>query len=314
MTGSSCPGTAGIYSCRTHLLDPGGKIMKRRIGIIGGSGVYSLDGVRIEKKLNVETPFGKPSAPLILADYEGIPVAFLPRHGEGHTFSPSEVPYAANIYAMKYADVRKIIAVSAVGSLQEEFKPRHFVIPDQLYDRTKGIRRATFFGEGLVAHVGFGDPFCLNLGRVLAQAAREANATVHEGGTLVVMEGPAFSTRAESNVYRRQGHAIIGMTALPEAKLAREAGICYAVLGMVTDYDVWHATEEDVSVEAVIANIRVNTVRARNTLSRALKLLDRIAEDCGCCGGPEAITGAVMTDPDRCSPLAREHLKVVLER
>jgi len=288
--------------------------MKRRIGIIGGSGVYSLEGVKVEKKLNVETPFGRPSAPLILAEYDGIPVAFMARHGEGHVFSPTEVPYAANIYAMKFAGVREILAVSAVGSLQEEYMPRHFVIPDQLYDRTKGIRRSTFFGDGMVAHVGFGEPFCHRLSRVLADAAREANATVHEGGTLVVMEGPAFSTRAESNVYRRQGHAIIGMTALPEAKLAREAGICYAVLGMVTDYDVWHSTEEDVSVEAVIANVRVNTLRARKPLSGALMELHADDDKCSCCGDQASIQGAIMTDPDRCNPLAREHLKVVLER
>ena len=289
--------------------------MKRRIGIIGGSGVYSLEGVVIERKLTTETPFGKPSAPLILAEYNGIPVVFLPRHGEGHVFSPSEVPYAANIYAMKHAGVRTLIAVSAVGSLQEEFMPRHFVIPDQLFDRTKGIRRSTFFGGGMVAHVGFGDPFCEKLRQVLVMCARETSTTVHSEGTLVCMEGPAFSTRAESRFYRRQGHAIIGMTTLPEAKLAREAGICYAVLGMVTDYDVWHSTEEDVSVETVIANVRMNTVRARKTLAGALKVLGREDEHhCDCCGGAEAIQGAIMTDDERCSPLAREHLKVVLER
>lgn len=289
--------------------------MKRRIGIIGGSGVYSLEGVVIERKLNTETPFGKPSAPLILAEYNDIPVVFLPRHGEGHVLSPGEVPYAANIYAMKHAGVRTLIAVSAVGSLQEEFMPRHFVIPDQLFDRTKGIRRSTFFGDGMVAHVGFGDPFCEKLRQVLVKCGRETSTTVHSEGTLVCMEGPAFSTRAESRFYRRQGHAIIGMTTLPEAKLAREAGMCYAVLGMVTDYDVWHSTEEDVSVETVIANVKMNTVRARKTLAGALKMLGMEDEHyCDCCGGAEAIQGAIMTEDERCSPLAREHLKVVLER
>ncbi len=289
--------------------------MKRRIGIIGGSGVYSLDGVVVERRLTTETPFGKPSAPLILAEYNGIPVVFLPRHGEGHVLSPSEVPYAANIYAMKHVGVRTLIAVSAVGSLQEEFMPRHFVIPDQLFDRTRGIRRSTFFGDGVVAHIGFGDPFCEPLRQVLIAAARETSTTVHQDGTLVCMEGPAFSTRAESKIYRRQGHAIIGMTALPEAKLAREAGICYAVLGMVTDYDVWHSTEEDVSVETVIANVKMNTIRARKTLAGALKVLGVEGEhDCTCCDGPEAIHGAIMTHSERCSPLAMQHLKVVLER
>ncbi len=289
--------------------------MRTRIGIIGGSGIYSLEGVRIEDRIKTETPFGKPSAPLILADFEGVPAAFLPRHGEGHTLSPSEVPYAANIYAMKHAGVRQIIAVSAVGSLQERYAPRHFVVPDQLFDRTKGVRRDTFFGDGLIAHVGFGDPFCGRLGEVIAEAGRRANATVHEGGTLVVMEGPAFSTRAESRVYRSQGHAIIGMTTLPEAKLAREAGICYAVLGMVTDYDVWHDTEEDVSVETVIANVRVNTVRARKTVALALEALGGAGDlQCGCCGGPEAIGQSVITAPERRNTLTTEHLRTILAR
>ena len=288
--------------------------MKKRIGIIGGSGVYSFDGVRIEGELNTETPFGRPSSPLILAEYDGIPLVFLPRHGEGHTLSPSEVPYAANIYAMKHIGVRQIISVSAVGSLQEKYHPRHFVLPDQLYDRTKGIRRSTYFGGGLVAHIGFGDPFCKKLSGILAGSAEEADATVHRGGTLVCMEGPAFSTRAESNIYRRQGHAIIGMTALPEAKLAREAGICYSILGLVTDYDVWHESEEDVSVEAVMANIRVNTILARRTIEKALKKMDPEDTECNCHGGAEAIESSIITAPENRSYLAKEHLKVILER
>jgi 5'-methylthioadenosine phosphorylase len=288
--------------------------MKNRIGIIGGSGVYSFDGVRIEGELNTETPFGRPSAPLILAEYDGIPLVFLPRHGEGHILSPSEVPYAANIYAMKHIGVRKIISVSAVGSLQEKYHPRHFVIPDQLFDRTKGIRRSTYFGGGLVAHIGFGDPFCQELSGILASSAEEADATVHRGGTLVCMEGPAFSTRAESDIYRHQGHAIIGMTALPEAKLAREAGICYSILGLVTDYDVWHESEEDVSVEAVMANIRVNTARARRTIENALKKMDPDDTECNCHGGAEAIESSIITTPENRSYLAKEHLKIILER
>ncbi len=288
--------------------------MKNRIGIIGGSGVYSFEGVRIEQELNTETPFGKPSAPLILADYNDIPLVFLPRHGEGHTLSPSEIPYAANIYALKNAGVRQLISVSAVGSLQDIYHPRHFVIPDQIYDRTKGTRRSTYFGGGIVGHVGFGDPFCAELSEVLFRAAEEADATVHKGGTLVCMEGPAFSTRAESRVNRSQGHAVIGMTAIPEAKLAREAGICYAALCMITDFDVWHETEEDVSVEAVVANVRMNTVRARRTIENALHAIDIHKTDCACHGGKSAIEGAIMTTPEHRSYLAKEHLKVILER
>jgi len=197
--------------------------MKNRIGIIGGSGIYTFEGVRIEQQLNVKTPFGQPSGPLIIAEYKDIPLVFLPRHGEGHILSPSEVPYAANIYALKHAGVRQLISVSAVGSLQKVYQPRHFVIPDQIYDRTKGMRRSTFFGGGMVGHVGFGSPFCSVLSDILLKAAENADAVVHDGGTLVCMEGPAFSTKAESNVYRSQGHSIIGMTSVPEAKLAREA-------------------------------------------------------------------------------------------
>ncbi len=288
--------------------------MKNRIGIIGGSGVYSFEGVRIEQRLKTETPFGKPSAPLIMADFDGIPLVFLPRHGEGHIFSPSEIPYAANIYALKHAGVRQLISVSAVGSLQEKFHPRHLVIPDQIYDRTKGIRTSTFFGEGVVGHIGFGDPFCGKLSDILFKAAKEADATVHKGGTLVCMEGPAFSTRAESKVYRNQGHAIIGMTTIPEAKLAREAGICYAALCMITDYDVWHETEEDVSVETVMANVRVNLVRARKTIKNALLAMDVNKTICSCSGGQSVIDGAIMTAPEHRGYLAKEHLRVVLER
>lgn len=288
--------------------------MKNRIGIIGGSGIYSFEDIKIEQQLNTETPFGKPSAPLILADYKNIPLVFLTRHGEGHTLSPSEVPYAANIYALKHVGVRQLISVSAVGSLQKKYNPRHFVIPDQIYDRTKGIRRSTYFGGGMVGHVGFGSPFCGDLSNILFKAAEDADAVVHSGGTLVCMEGPAFSTRAESEVYRRQGHAVIGMTAIPEAKLAREAGICYATLCMITDYDVWHETEEDVSVEAVIANLRVNIVRARKTIINTLQAIDINKTECSCYGGKSGIEQAIMTDPEHRSYLAKEHLKVILER
>ena len=288
--------------------------MKNRIGIIGGSGVYSFEGVRIEQQLNIETPFGKPSAPLTLAEYKNIPLVFLPRRGDGHTLSPSEVPYAANIYALKTIGVRQLISISAVGSLQQQYQPRQFVIPDQIYDRTKGIRRSTYFGGGMVGHIGFGDPFCEELSGILCKAAKDAEAVVHKGGTVVCMEGPAFSTRAESRVYRSQGHAVIGMTAIPEAKLAREAGICYATLCMITDYDVWHETEEDVTVEAVMANVRVNTVRARKTIENALQSIDPGKTECSCCGGRNEIEGSIITAPEHRGYLSKEHLKVILER
>ncbi len=288
--------------------------MDNRIGIIGGSGVYSFENVDDMVRIEVETPFGKPSASLTLAEFDGIPLAFLPRHGEGHHLSPSEVPYAANIYAMKKMGVRQLISVSAVGSLQEKYEPRDFVIPDQLYDRTKGIRRATFFGGGIVGHIGFGKPFCRELSEKLHAAAVKAGVTVHRGGTLVCMEGPAFSTRAESMVYRSQGHAIIGMTALPEAKLAREAGICYATLGMVTDYDVWHETEGDVTVEVIMENMKVNTVRARRTLELVLETLDPSKTLCDCYGGMDGMANSIITAPEQRAFLAMENLKVVLER
>src|SRR5690606_29320212 len=210
------------------------------IGVIGGSGLYAIDGLEDVERVTLETPFGAPSDSYIVGTIAGRRVAFLPRHGVGHRFTPSEVPNRANIYGFKQLGVRYLISVSAVGSLREEYAPGHVVVPDQLFDRTKGVRPFTFFEGGVVAHVGFDRPFCPELAARLYAAAQAAGATVHKGGTLVVMEGPQFSTKAESEENRRRGHALIGMTALPEAKLAREAEIAYATLAMVTDYDVWH--------------------------------------------------------------------------
>jgi len=267
--------------------------MNGRVGIIGGSGICDIPGFEVEREVNEETPFGSPSGPLILGHYEKIPVAFLPRHGIGHILTPSEVPYAANIYAMKASGVRTIISASAVGSLKLQIEPRHFVIPDQLFDRT------------------FGDPFCERLRSILIAAARDNGSVVHPGGTMVVMEGPAFSTRAESLFYRSTDAAIIGMTALPEAKLAREAGICYAIMAMSTDYDVWHETEEDVTIETVIANVQANLENARAILGRALHMLEeRDDGECGCCAGSDTI----MTAVERRSPRKMEDLRVILER
>jgi 5'-methylthioadenosine phosphorylase len=285
--------------------------MADRIGIIGGSGLYSIEGVEIEDVVEVETPFGAPSGPVTLGRLGDTGVAFLPRHGPGHHLMPSEVPFAANIHALKSRGVRTVIAVSAVGSMREDVEPRHFVVPDQIYDRTKGIRRHTFFGDGVVGHIGFADPFCSCVREVLVEAAREAGATTHDGGTYVCIEGPQFSSRAESRIYRGMGVDVIGMTAVPEAKLAREAGICYATLAMVTDYDVWHTSEAEVTVEMVMANMRHNVKLARKALPGALRRLAGGDLSGCCCRGAGA--GSLITPEDARDAAAMERLKVVLE-
>jgi 5'-methylthioadenosine phosphorylase len=239
-----------------------------RIGIIGGSGLYGMEGLEDITEHSVTTPFGAPSSPLVigrLAGMEGVELVFLARHGRDHQFNPSEVPYRANIFAMKTLGVSWIISVSAVGSLQMEVEPGHMVIIDQFIDRTKN-RASTFFDNGIVAHVGFGDPVCPTLRSMLLAASREAGATVHDGGTYVCMEGPAFSTRAESNMYRSFGARVIGMTNLPEAKLAREAEISYATIAMSTDYDCWHEGHDDVTVEQVVRVARKNVATAQRII------------------------------------------------
>jgi len=285
--------------------------MADRIGIIGGSGLYSIEGVEIEEVVEVETPFGSPSGPVTLGRLGDTGVAFLPRHGIGHHLMPSEVPYAANIHALKARGVRTVIAVSAVGSMREDVEPRHFVVPDQIFDRTKGIRRHTFFGDGVVGHIGFADPFCAGVREVLVDASREAGATTHDGGTYVCIEGPQFSTRAESRIYRGMGVDVIGMTAVPEAKLAREAGICYATLAMVTDYDVWHTSEAVVTVEMVMANMSHNVELARKTLHAALRRLD--GTDCTECSCRGAGAGSLITSKDAGDAETLKRLEVVLE-
>lgn len=284
--------------------------MANTVGIIGGSGIYSIPGVEIQSSRRVETPFGDPSAEVTFGSLHGLELAFIPRHGSGHRFSPSEVPYAANIYALKSLGVDTVISFNAVGSLRQEIEPRHFVVPDQLFDRTKGIRRSTFFGDGVVAHASFGDPFCAGLRKILVKAVEKAGAVVHDGGTLVVMEGPAFSTRAESQFYRAQGFHLIGMTTLPEAKLAREAGICYGTLAMSTDYDCWHQSEESVTLDMVIQVVKDNVEMSGRVLAEALMLLDGCApDDCSC----RAITG-VMTSPDATPEVRLAQLGPVLKR
>ena len=259
-------------------------------GIIGGSGLYGLDLDNV-REVTVSTPFGDPSGPVTIGELLGAPVAFLARHGKGHHISPTEVPSKANIYAFKQLGVERIISVSAVGSLKQEIAPLDMVVPDQLIDRTR-LRENTFFGNGLVAHIPMAEPFCPELSVILNTAATDAGATVHRGGALVVIEGPAFSTRAESFLYRSWDASIIGMTTLPEAKLAREAEICYAVLASATDYDVWHDDYESVTVEVVIGNLLKNVETSRGTLERLAPLLAG-PRQCGC---GDALRNAIITD------------------
>ncbi len=276
-------------------------MVEAKIGVIGGSGLYQIDGVSDLTETKIETPFGEPSDLIITGTLQGVPIAFLPRHGKGHRISPSEVPVRANIFALKSLGVERIISISAVGSLREDIHPLDLVIPDQLIDRTKG-RVSTFFGRGLVAHVGFAEPFCPHLSQILHQTARKLGTTARRGGTCVVMEGPAFSTKAESHLYRSWGASIVGMTALPEAKLTREAEICYATLAFVTDYDCWHESAEPVTVEMVVANLIQNAETAKNILKAAIAAAtEKRSCQCG-----TALKDAIIT--------SREHIPANLKR
>jgi len=267
---------------------------KARVAIIGGSGFYQMDGLTDVEEARIEkTPFGQPSDAIVIGTLDGVRVAFLPRHGRGHRILPSELPARANIYALKTLGVEFIIAVSAVGSLRQEIEPQHLVVPDQLIDRTKG-RPDTFFGQGLAAHIAFAEPFCPVLRANLWRSAQEARAAVHKGGTLVVMEGPPFSTRAESNLYRSWGADLIGMTALPEAKLAREAEVCYAILACVTDYDCWYEGHESVTAEMIVANLAKTVAVAQRTVRLALSRLPA-RRDCLCAS---ALHNALVTPLD----------------
>jgi 5'-methylthioadenosine phosphorylase len=262
------------------------------IGVIGGSGLYAMEGLEDVEELRLETPYGTPSDAYIIGSIAGQRVAFLPRHGRGHRLTPSEVPSRANIYGFKQLGVKYLISVSAVGSLQAELAPGHIVIPDQLFDRTKGIRPSTFYGDGIVVHVGFDKPFDAKLGELLAQAARSNGATVHQGGTYVCMEGPQFSTLAESVENRRRGHSLIGMTALPEAKLAREAEIAYAIMAMVTDYDAWHPDHDSVTVDMVVKVLQANSRLAQETIRTVVPLIGDGFES----PAHSALANAIMTD------------------
>ncbi len=264
-----------------------------KIGVIGGTGLYDIEGMTDIEEVNVDTPFGKPSDAIAIGRLERVGIAFLPRHGKGHTILPTAVPSRANIYALKSLGVDHIIAINSAGSFKEEIKPGDLLIPDQLIDRTRS-RINTFFTEGIVVHIPFAEPFCPVLSQILYQAAREAGASVHQGGTYVAMEGPAFSTRAESRLYRSWGADIIGMTALPEAKLAREAEICYASIGCVTDYDSWMERSEPVTIDVIIGCMRGNIDRAKTIIKLAV---GRIPEnrDCDCA---TALKTAIVTAPE----------------
>ncbi|HJR79963.1 MAG TPA: S-methyl-5'-thioadenosine phosphorylase [Anaerolineales bacterium] len=279
------------------------------LAIIGGSGLYTMAGLSNTREHNVDTPFGKTSSPIIVGILEGQRVAFLARHGIGHHITPSEVPYRANIFALKSLGVERIISISACGSLQEEFAPGHIVIPDQIYDNTHG-RVRSFFGEGFVAHVSVADPFCFDLSNQLEAAVRSAGGVTHRGGSFITIEGPRFSTKAESNTYRSWGMSIVGMTACPEAFLAREAEICYATMAHVTDYDVWHVSEAPVTVEMVIQTLNKNTVIAQEAV-RILsgKLIHERRCDCG-----HALATALITHKDAIPSATRQKLDLLVNK
>jgi len=278
------------------------------IGVIGGSGLYEMEGLQKILEVPVETPFGDPSDRFITGELQGVNMVFLPRHGKRHQLLPSEVNFRANIYGMKKLGVEQIISVSAVGSMKEEIVPGHIVIPDQFFDRTGGKRHSTFFGEGVAGHVQFADPICLALSAQLAAAARKAGADVHEGGTYLCIEGPTFSTRAESRIFRSWGVDVIGMTNVTEARLAREAEICYATIALATDYDCWHEDHDDVSVEAVIALIKQNVAMAKNIIGEAVANIVR-ERTCACAN---ALEFAIMTDRSLIPEATRERLQVVM--
>ena len=279
------------------------------LGIIGGSGLYEMEGIENLRWVRVRTPFGDPSDAYCTGRLGERRVIFLPRHGRGHRITPTEINYRANIYGRKALGARWVISVSAVGSMKEEIRPLDLVIPDQFYDHTKR-RVSTFFGDGIVAHVGLAEPVCPALGDLLETGGREAGARVHRGGTYICIEGPQFSTKGESQIYRRWGVSVIGMTNMPEAKLAREAELCYATLALATDYDVWHESHAAVTVEAVVANLLKNVATAKVVLKR---VIPRVGKSCGVgCG--DALASAVITSPKAFPPRTRKRLGLLLDR
>jgi len=287
----------------------GEKIMEEKpvLAVIGGSGLYNMEGLSDTEEIAIKTPFGKPSAPIIVGTLEGKRVAFLARHGIGHHISPSALNSRANIYAIKSLGVKHIVSVSACGSLREDYEPGSIIIPDQLFDFTRG-RKLSFFRKGVVSHVSVADPFCSALSDMVYEAVRKTGAKVFKGGTYITIEGNRFSTRAESNVFRSWGMSIIGMTASPEAFLAREAEICYATMAHVTDYDVWHISEEPVSVEMVIRTLNQNTAHAQEAIRYLIKEFDPNRD----CEHHHALDQAIITNPNAMSPKMKEKLSLLI--
>lgn len=281
--------------------------MNEKIGIIGGSGLYGMEELRNIKEIKVDTPFGEPSDAYISGELDGKELIFLPRHGRGHRILPHELNFRANIYGMKKLGVEWIISVSAVGSMREDIEPGHIVIPDQFFDRTR-MRPSTFFGNGIAAHVQFADPVCKALKKTLYDSALKAGATVHKGGTYLCMEGPQFSTRGESLIYRQWGVDIIGMTNLPEAKLAREAEICYATIALATDYDCWHEAEEDVTIDMVLETIKNNVKMAQKIIKNAVSQIGS-ERNCEC---SQALKNAIITDRGAITDKVRERLDLLI--
>jgi 5'-methylthioadenosine phosphorylase len=279
-----------------------------KIGVIGGSGLYEIEGMTGITEVKPETPFGGPSDSIVIGKLEGKTVAFLPRHGRGHRFSPTEMPVRANIFALKSLGVEWIISVNAVGSLKEDVHPLDIVVPDQLIDRTKSRVNSFFDGMGLVAHLPFAEPLCPVLSDILHRSALDAGASVHKGGAYVVMEGPFFSTKAESNLYRSWGASVIGMTALPEAKLAREAEICYATIACITDYDTWHETEESVNIEMAVANLQKNVDTAKKIIGMAAERIPQKRE-CACAS---ALDSNILTDPEKIPAETKRDLSLLI--
>ena len=279
-----------------------------RIGVIGGSGLYDIEGIEVKEKKRIKTPFGDASGEFTVGRLEGKEVVFLPRHDRGHCINPTQINYRANIYGMKELGVEHIISVTACGSLKKELEPMHFVIPLQFVDRTNQARQYTFFDEGIVAHIGFAHPVCENLAKVAYNAAKDNGVTAHLGGTYVNMEGPQFSTLAESNLYRRWGMDIIGMTNMTEARLAREAEMCYVSLAAVTDYDCWHETADSVTVEMIIDNLNKNVASAKRILKDMVGRLDG-ERTCAC---KDALQYAIITDPKTITKATKKKLNIII--
>jgi len=282
-------------------------VVQARIAVIGGTGLYDIEGITDVKEVYPDTPFGKPSDAILVGKLGTMSIAFLARHGRKHTVSPTEVPSRANIYALKSLGVEFIISSNSCGSFKEELKPGHLLIPDQIIDRTRG-RTSTFFNDGIVAHIQFADPFCPDLSNIVYKAARDAGAVVHKGGTFIAMEGPAFSTRAESRLYKSWGADVLGMTVLPEAKLAREAEICYASIACITDYDSWHEAKEAVSVEAILTIMHNNVDFAKKTIKLAAGKV-AAKRTCICAN---ALAGAITTDLTAIPPARKKELNLLI--